>query len=384
MNQSLHAGGDPITLRLIEQIHATPHRLVFEFSGAGSLALYWLHAVGGSSRTVIEAGDRYATTSMADLLGFTPQASVSMPVARAMGARALQRAKRLASDQPALLGVGLTAAIATDRAKRGEHRACLAVWSGDHCATYRLLLEKGARDRFQEEALIGRLVVGGVARACGLTAPALELLPSDSLIENRLDACSAVPRLLRGELRWLRVEPDGTQAIEPTVRGGLLSGSFNPLHVGHERLVQAAAEFLGFTVGFELPVRNADKPALDWLEVERRAAQFAGGPPLVLSAAPLFEEKAALFPGCVFVVGIDTALRLLDPKYYAGEAGRDRSLQMIRDAGCSFLVAGRATGGTYQELDTGSLPAAAKGLLRRLPESAFRIDISSTELRAGS
>lgn len=33
--------------------------------------------------------------------------------------------------------------------------------------------------------------------------------------------------------------------------------------------------------------------------------------------APLFTDKATLFPGATFVVGYDTAVRLVDEKYYS-------------------------------------------------------------------
>ena len=48
---------------LVAQIHAAPHMVVYEFAGAGSLALLWLHSVGGSSRTILEATDHYANAS---------------------------------------------------------------------------------------------------------------------------------------------------------------------------------------------------------------------------------------------------------------------------------------------------------------------------------
>ncbi|HNP73777.1 MAG TPA: hypothetical protein PKK15_21865, partial [Kouleothrix sp.] len=67
----------------IGAIHGSAHKLVLEFAGAGSMALFWLHAVPGSSRTVLEATDRYAATSMADLLGAPPGQAVSEPTAAA-------------------------------------------------------------------------------------------------------------------------------------------------------------------------------------------------------------------------------------------------------------------------------------------------------------
>ena len=67
----------PAPLNLIQQIHSAGVKLVYEFTGAGSLALTWLHSVGGSSRTVLEATDRYAFASLTDLLGHPPTKPVS-------------------------------------------------------------------------------------------------------------------------------------------------------------------------------------------------------------------------------------------------------------------------------------------------------------------
>src|SRR5689334_8779747 len=107
---------------IIEQIHASAHKLVFEFAGAGSLALFQLHSIAGSSRTILEAADRYAATSLADLLGHAPEQFVSRETAIDMAGQAYRRAMRLAEPGTACLGVACTAAIATDRVRRGEDR----------------------------------------------------------------------------------------------------------------------------------------------------------------------------------------------------------------------------------------------------------------------
>jgi hypothetical protein len=187
----------------------------------------------------------------------------------------------------------------------------------------------------------------------------------------------------------------------------LLPGSFNPIHAGHVTLLAAAAAACGGApAAFELSVRNADKPPLPRSEVERRAAQLQPtDPPLVLTDAPLFVDKARLMPGTVFVVGVDTAARIVMPKYYGGSETAMRAvLQEILDAGCSFLVAGRVMDGVFVQPSAVTAPvgmegafcgswwlglsmlvccadaAARAGLFRALPE--FRQDISSTELRA--
>lgn len=49
-----------------------------------------------------------------------------------------------------------------------------------------------------------------------------------------------------------------------------------------------------------------------------------------LPQAPLYAQKARLFPGSVFVIGYDTAIRLLDPKYYGS---REDMLLQVRRGG---------------------------------------------------
>lgn len=44
---------------------------------------------------------------------------------------------------------------------------------------------------------------------------------------------------------------------------------------------------------------------------------MAGRWHVILSRAALFLEKARLFPNTKFIVGLDTALRVLDKKYYS-------------------------------------------------------------------
>jgi hypothetical protein len=369
--------------QLVQRIHASASKLVFEFAGAGSQALFWLHSVAGSSRTILEATDRYAAASLADLLGGPPEQAVARETALAMAAAAYRRAMRLTDGAAGNFGVGCTAAIATDRARRGADRCWIATRDSAGFRVYGLEMIKGARDRSGEEALVSRLVLRAIADASGVADVApLELLDGEQVEDLTIAEPDPLVQLLAGAARSVTAAPDGRRAADAPVRGVLVSGSFNPLHVGHERLAHVASETLALPAYFELPVLNADKPPLGYAEVERRLDQFRDRYTVVLSREPLFVGKAALFPGCVFAIGQDTAERLVDPRYYDGPAGRDAALESVRANRCRFLVAGRVEDGVFRTLADIDLPDRFGDLFVELPERAFRIDLSSSEIRA--
>jgi hypothetical protein len=131
---------------------------------------------------------------------------------------------------------------------------------------------------------------------------------------------------------------------------------------------------------------NVDKPPLSSEEVRRRAEQFSWRAPLWLTRAATFVEKAAMFPGVVFAVGVDTAARIVDPRYYENsEAIMTQALTGIRGQGCRFLVAGRAdASGRFVELKDLPIPFAFGDLFEAIPEDVFRVDLSSTHLRGNA
>lgn len=164
----------------------------------------------------------------------------------------------------------------------------------------------------------------------------------------------------------------------------VLPGSFNPLHRGHTTLAELASQRFGLPVAFELSVANVDKPELTTEEVKRRLDQFQGRYPIFVTRAATFRQKAGLFPGCVFVVGVDTAERIVHPHFYGDDEQRMiESLEAIRSYGCRFFVGGRADAeGRFVDVEGVAIPENYRELFAGVGEAEFRVDVSSSAIRA--
>jgi hypothetical protein len=242
-------------------------------------------------------------------------------------------------------------------------------------------LSKGTRSREQEEAVAAALVLDLLADACDVgDRPAIALLEGETIVRRRVDALSEWVELLSGASRRTDDRPGFVHPDVPP--RAVMPGSFHPLHDGHRRMAEIAAAMLGEQVDFELSVENVEKPPLDFMEMTDRAAQFAPTARVWFTRAPRMKQKAALFPGATIVCGIDTLLRVADPKFAGGsEAERDHDVAEIASHGCRFLVFGRTTPHGFETLDDVTLPDSLRRLCTGVPECEFRADISSTELR---
>ena len=68
-----------------------------------------------------------------------------------------------------VIGVGCTAAVVSDRPKRGEHRAQVCAHSSTGVTSlYTLRLQKGRRNRVEEDACVSAVVLAAIAETCGL------------------------------------------------------------------------------------------------------------------------------------------------------------------------------------------------------------------------
>lgn len=367
--------------QLVQAIHDSQNRIVLVAAGAGTQALSNLLNIAGASRTLLEALVPYSEASFNEFLGQVPAQYVAEETARLMAGRAYTRARWLQPSDSPVLGLSCTATIVTDRPKQGQHRAYLAAWHPEKLICRSITLQKGARDRAGEEEVVSKLMLNLLAEVCGLTLNLdIPLENGDLLTETRDDFEDAIQALLNEELPFFGIADNGRLSLTGTTPPLLLSGSFNPLHDGHLKMAQAASKFIGNPIAFELPATNADKPPLQKKTVLHRLAQFAGLHTVYVSTAPTFIEKSRIYPGTTFVVGYDTAQRILQPRFYENSQTKAlKALSEIKGLGCSFLVAGRVDdNGRFHQATDLSIPNGFQDLFHPIP---FRNDISSTALR---
>ncbi len=366
--------------QLVERIHAAAKPLVLSVTGGGSGAIAALLEVPNASATVLEAVVPYSAAALQEWLGGVPDHYCSERTARAMAMAAYERARALSDADPRTLrGLGATASLASNRPKRGPHRVHVAWQSAETTSVVSCELQKGVRTRAEEEHVATQLIVDIVAEACGFDVRLSIGRDGDGIVRRDQQAPQSWTELLLGERSHVGIPERVAESGEwPRV---LFPGAFNPIHAAHRRMAEIAAERLGRPVTFELSIANVDKPPLDFVEIADRLEQLAGER-VLLTRAPRFVEKAELAPGCTFVVGVDTIVRIGESKYYdGGDAEREAAIAVIASAGCRFLVFGRSVQGAFCTLSEVDVPASLRQLCDEVPEAIFREDISSTELR---
>lgn len=372
----------PDPIGLIESLERAGSRIVIVSTGGGSAAISHVLSTPGASGVVVEAVIPYAREAVDGLLGGPQETYCSSRAARRLAMAAWQRARTLGAAPEQAVGIAVTASLRTRQPKRGEHRVFVALQTLQATTVASVVLEKEARSRGEEEELAAALLLECLASVPQDSAPAallqVRLRRGENVAIDRTAAPEPWQPLLAGSRS--AVLAAGTEAA-PTGDQLIFPGSFDPLHDGHRLMARIAEEIAERPLAYELSIANVDKPALDYQEIESRAAQFRGQP-LWLTRAATFIEKLAIFPRSTFVMGADTFVRLAEPKYYGGShEAADRAVRTIAENARGLIVFGRARDGVFEEPAKLPAPEPLRRIAYFVSQREFRIDISSTALR---
>ncbi|BFU22598.1 hypothetical protein EHI8A_059930 [Entamoeba histolytica HM-1:IMSS-B] len=166
-------------------------------------------------------------------------------------------------------------------------------------------------------------------------------------------------------------------------------GTFNPFHKAHKKIIEyMSMRFNHRPIILDISQRSEDKSVTSLTNVFIRASQVAGKYKVNISNTSLYIDKCKTYPGGTFVVGLDTAVRILNKRYYQNsEINLKKAMQVIASMGCNFIVVGRKDDITNRFLEFDSVKSTLPAkeyhyLFISLNEKEFRYDLSSTYLRA--
>ncbi|MDY9926891.1 hypothetical protein [Methanosarcina sp.] len=418
MVDNLAADENTVLLERIHQVHESPCRAVLAITGGGAEIIGELLRHGSGSATVLDAVVPYGTDAMDRFLGRKPEKYCSEKTARSMAMVAYQRALDLSKGggfaDHEVIGIGATCKLKAANEREGrKHEIHVSVQAAFQTGVKTLELTAD-RTREEEEKIAALLIFNVLARHCGV--PEISL-PDGIGARNGIENCTGTDQReetnrreeiiekfssVSGEVGGLlkkqncsadfsckttgiaRINFDETKALEevkPEEIKLVFSGSFDPCHSNHVFMAKTASEKLNTPVYFEISLTNVDKPPIDFISLNQRLDSLRGYKyenfmgSICLTNAPLFLQKAALFPNSTFIVGADTINRIFDAKYYNGEADTSAILKHFKEKNIRFMVFHRKSIKIYINPD-------ALEFCEIIPVDEYEDDgISSTEIR---
>lgn len=379
------ADENSVLIERIFQVHESPCKVVLAITGGGAEIIGELLRHGSGSATVLDAVVPYSTGAMDRFLGRKPEKYCSEKTARLMAMVAYQRALELSrgegSADQEVIGIGATCKLKAANEREGRtHEVHVAIQTACQSGVSTLELT-AARTREQEEKIAALLIFNLLARHCGVS----EIVLPDGIgkgeerreerggerkeersgerregkgeviIEKYESVSNPVGNLLSQQscsqaspsetLGMARISLNEAEALnEPGNIRLVFPGSFDPCHGNHIFMAKQASKKLDQPVHFEISLTNVDKPPIDFISLNQRldslreykGEAFMGG--VCLTNAPLFLQKAALFPNSTFIVGADTINRIFDSKYYRGVADTSAILKHFKEKNVRFMV----------------------------------------------
>jgi phosphopantetheine adenylyltransferase len=357
---------------LIKKIHSSGYRFVTVSSGGGTDAISELLRVPGASKSILEAYVPYAKESLDYYLLKKPDKYCSEDTTLSIAAKAFSAAKKIDPKHhpSSILGIGITASLATNYSKKGEHKFYIAIQTHAYSKILSYKFKKGEFSRSEEEAIVTEHIILLIASSCGIKT---DLVETGDLKITTTQAKKNWIKLVDNKIDF-----DSSTSRIPEL---IFPGSFNPFHSGHSAMSKLAQDKTGLGLVYEICVQNAEKPPLSYHEIQRTLSQFKGKHDWVLTKAGKFTDKAALFPNSVFIIGADTLTRILDEKFYLSREDMLSQLDSFNSHNINFLVFGRKIKKSFISLSSVKIPEHVCDRFIGFGEEIFRDDISSTDIR---
>ena len=173
---------------LIQKIHSIDDiKGSIVITGCGISSLSWLFNVSGTSNTVLTSYVPYSKNSLQKYLGKKLIHHVSENEAINMSEVAYEKSKEFlgkSDNNIKLFGLGCTGAISTNRDRKGEDRAHIAIKTVDSLSVFSLYFDKHNRDRISEDIIISKQIINCVANVHGINNNIqLDLLENEKFYE---------------------------------------------------------------------------------------------------------------------------------------------------------------------------------------------------------
>ena len=349
-------------------------RLYITCTGAGAGIQKLLWDIPGISSVLVGASFPYESEETDEFLGFNTDVSYcSKEMAVDLAMQSYYKAFKYGAS-PAV-GIGLTASVASTRMHRGDHRVFVSAFTDDRCILWSVRLKKGV-------GLEQRIKDGNF---CDLVAAQAIASVTDCPLIRFGDyaGCFAqydqefIPYL--AEQRFFKrpfFSSDGTRLEKLPIkkyslRGALFPGAFNPPHAGHLGMVEAYVNYFGGPVAFAIESKSPHKGDLTVSNMLQRAKTLHHQDRLFTSGLPLYVDKANAYPGLGIILGVDSLIRLQDPKWGVNKDDLILNFLKLRT---QFYVTDRVIDGKLVRLNDISTELRCKRLTGRW-------DVSSSEVR---
>ena len=341
--------------------------------GAGAQNLIW--SVPGCSKYFAGATFPYGHEQLTDFIGYQVEKSVCAETAIEMAMMAYYNAYRYGYPDEEYVGVGATCSLAPNKRCRDEYYVARVDSKG--CVISHINEEQLVYTNHTDKTVSKRITGGNCVDSfiCSLSKNRYNDNSNDctelawKLFYARPYWTQSGKRLPESEFVNQRTPLTDSQ---PSRGRTIYPGAFNPPHAGHFEIAKKT------NAVFSIEAVSPHKGSLGLHELLQRAKLLKGHEILFTFNQSLYVDKSNHFPGCPLVIGADSFVRMLDPKWGPDPVNLLREMT-VNDT--RIYVVGREVNGKYMSADEA---------ISLVPESATcydivpvdgRWDLSSTQLR---